>query len=84
MNAELLSVADLGEILGGASHRTVLEWRRQYRWPHIRVGQRLFFTPEHVEQILAKHAVVPTADGDAEVVPIDGRTARSAARSKGG
>ena len=58
------------------SRRQVMEWQRQYDWPRTRVGRSLYWTPEQVEQIKARHAITPKG-----IKSADGRTARSARRS---
>ena len=77
MSADLLTPAELGELLGGAPHRTVLDWRRLYKWECVQIGGRFFFTPEQVDAIIRKHTV---AGG--KLAPTDGRTAKSASRGK--
>ncbi len=77
MSADLLTPAALGEILGGATHRTVMDWRRTYKWECVQIGGKVFFTPEQVAAIVRKHTVVGT-----KLAPTDGRTAKSAGRGK--
>ena len=71
----LLTAAQVGEILGGATADQVMEWRRVYGWPHVRIGRRFMWTPEQVEQITRAHVV------KAGKVDQSGRTQRSARRS---
>lgn len=70
--AELLSPADLAEALGLTEQR-VMDLRRHYRWPHVRLGRTIRFTPEQVEQIIASHS----RESEASPVDLSGRTARS-------
>ena len=79
MSADLLTEAELGaDVLHGVAPNVVAEWRRQHNWPHVRIGRRIYYTPEQVAEITRKHTV---AGGS--VAPKDGRTTRSAARSRG-
>lgn len=79
MSGKLLTAADLGEELG-ASAAKVMEWRRTYGWPHVRIGRSIRWTPEQVEQITKAHTVIGGPESPV-IVPADGRTARSARRS---
>ena len=74
MSAKLLTPADLAEVFG-VSEGVVMEWRRTYKWPHVRVGRHFRWTPEQVEQITRTHTV------KAGAVDKSGRTALSVARS---
>lgn len=71
----LLTADDLAVIFK-VKRRRVMEWQAKHGWPHVRVGRTIRWTPEHVEQIKARHTV--TANG--EIKSTDKRTARSAAR----
>lgn len=71
--------AELAEMLH-TTKANVLQWRRQHGWPSVQVGKTIRFTPEHVEQILAKHSVKPVKKVAAAPV-IAGQTKRSARRS---
>ena len=71
----LLTPADLAEHFK-VPERTVMEWQRADHWPHPRIGRKVRWTPEQVEQIERQHTVTP-----AGVRPKDGRTARSAGRA---
>lgn len=75
--AELLKPADLAAKLG-VSPAQVMEWRRQFNWPHVRIGRKFYWTPAQVEAITKLHTV--TASG--KVAPADGRTTRSASRRR--
>lgn len=76
-----LTPAEVGQELGGASHAQVLEWRRQYGWPCVRVGKTIMFTPEHVAHIIAKHSISPSkTHKPTGQVAIPGQTKRSAQR----
>lgn len=57
MSDDLLTPDDLAAQFGGVSRARVLEWRKTYDWPHVRVGRRYFFTPEQFAQIVKQHAV---------------------------
>lgn len=75
----VLTPGDLAELLH-VPEAKVLEWRRVYNWPSLKVGRKIRFTAEQVEQILAAHSGKPRADVTAVVV--DGQTARSAGRKR--
>ena len=72
----LLTPQDLAEVLGVKVEK-VMEWRRQFDWPHVRIGRQFRWTPAQVEQIVARHAVTPT-----HLAAASGQTARSAARRR--
>lgn len=76
MSDGLLTPDDLAQIFG-VKRRRIVEWQNQHSWPCVRVGRTIRWTPEQVEQIKARHSVTA-----AEVKPADGRTAKSARRSK--
>ena len=63
-----------------ATEANVLQWRRQYAWPSVKIGKTIRFTSEQVEQIIAKHSVAPSKSKAAAPV-IDGQTRRSARRA---
>ena len=77
MTVPLHTPADLAEWLG-VTEAKVLEWRRAKRWPSIKVGKTIRFTPEQFEQIIAQHTVTPPPPSAAVVIA--GQTARSANR----
>lgn len=79
MSADLLLEADVAAEEFKVRPAVLAEWRRLYQWPHVRIGRRIYYTPEHVAEITRKHTV-----SGGKVAPKDGRTAKSAARSKGG
>lgn len=68
---DLLTADDLAAIFK-VKRRRIVEWQHKFGWPHVRVGRTYRWTPEHVEQIKARHTI--TAAG---VKSTDGRTARS-------
>lgn len=72
--------ADLAELLN-TSEANVLQWRRQYGWPSLKMGKTIRFTADHVEQILAKHANRPQKAETEAPVKLAGQTKRSAGRS---
>lgn len=74
--SDLLTVADLAEKFETTTAK-VLEWRRVYDWPHVRIGRKFFWTPEQVAEITRKHTV--TSAGN--VQPASGLTPLSARRS---
>lgn len=76
MSDSLLTAADLADHFG-LTERRVMEYAHQYGWPRIQIGRKFRWTPQLVEQIEREHTVSPSG-----VAPADGRTARSAARSK--
>lgn len=78
----VLTPADLAEILQ-VDEAKVLEWRRTYNWPSFKVGRKVRFTSEHVEQIIASHSGRPHAEVDSSVVvALPGQTKRSASRGR--
>lgn len=77
MSAELLTAADLAEVFG-VPERTVMEWRRQYGWPCVKVGRKFRFTPAQIEQIIAAHS----RQSSTAAVVAPGQTPRSAARRR--
>lgn len=79
MSDRLLTVADMAEMFG-VTEAKILEWRRVYSWPHVRIGRQFRWTPEQVEAITRAHAVTPKRDA-AKVSAIEGQTKRSAARA---
>lgn len=81
MSIHVYSPVELAEILG-VSEVKVMEWRRTYGWPSIKVGRTVRFTQEQVEQILASHSVKKSETP--EIVPViaSGQTARSANRRR--
>ena len=76
--------AELAEKLS-ATPDQVLEWRRQYGWPSLKIGKTIRFTDEHVEQIVAQHSARPrksdVVDPAAAGIVLSGQTKRSARRS---
>lgn len=80
MSAPIYTPATLAELLA-TDEPTILRWRRQYEWPSIKVGNRIRFTAEHVEQIIARHEAKHEPATDVAGVLINGQTSRSAARS---
>lgn len=79
MNSHLLSPATLAAMFD-VTEEQVMEWRRTYRWPSLKVGRTIRFTPEHVEQIIASHSIRQAGSSEAPV--ISGQTSRSASRRK--
>ena len=77
---KFLTPEQLGDVLE-VTGAQVLEWRRQYRWPSLKIGKTIRFTPEHVQQIVARHTLTPKRDDDAAGVVFDGQTSRSARRA---
>lgn len=75
----LLTPADLAEKLV-TTEAQVMEWRRSYDWPHVRLGRKVRFTDQQVEAIIAAHSVRPTKKTEAPV-KIAGQTSRSARRA---
>lgn len=78
---EPITPAQLAEILD-VTEAKVMEWRRVYNWPHVKIGRTFRFTPQQVEQIIASHSVKPSATTKPSgPVKIAGQTARSARRA---
>ena len=75
-----LTPEQLGDVLQ-VSGTQVLEWRRQYKWPSLKIGKTIRFTPEHVATIVARHTLAPKRDEDSPGVVLDGQTSRSAKRA---
>ncbi len=67
--------ADLAEMFG-VDEPTITKWRRQYDWPHLKMGRRVRFTEAAVVEIEGRHHVA----GE-RVRSLPGQTSRSAARS---
>lgn len=77
MTAHLLTEADLAELMQETEAR-VYEWRKRYRWPHLKIGRKVRYTEAQVEQILAAHVVA----GEKPKAEDSGLSKRSAARVK--
>jgi uncharacterized protein YjcR len=71
-----LTDADLAEKLGEPEAK-VVEWRRRYGWPHLKIGRQVRYTEADVRAIEALHHV-----GTAKSETLPGQTALSAARSR--
>lgn len=56
----------------------VLEWRRRFDWPHVRVGRRVRFTDAQVREIIDRHTRVIERIEDSPQVRVHGVTPRSA------
>lgn len=69
--------ADLAELLG-TTVPNILQWRREHSWPSLKIGRAIRFSPDHVEQILAKHEAKPLEAAPVTEVVVTGQTARSA------
>lgn len=65
-----LTVDQVAEDLG-LRRDTLHDWARSGRIPHLRIGRRLLFRPEHVDQFrhLRPHRPAWTADADVPVCP---------------
>lgn len=70
-----LTDADLAERLGVTTAKAI-EWRKHYRWPHMKIGRQVRYTEADVLAIEAMHHVKPKR---AKAMP--GQTALSARRS---
>jgi excisionase family DNA binding protein len=57
MTAPLKTHADLAERLN-LPLSTTIELRKREGWPHIRLGRKVRFTDEQIDQIIATHTVV--------------------------
>jgi uncharacterized protein YjcR len=79
-DAKLYTTADLAEVFG-VSERVLMDWRRQYSWPSVRVGRTIRFTQGQVDAILERHSEAP-ARAAREVASLPGQTKRSAARRR--
>lgn len=73
---EFLTETELAEMLGEPEAK-VIEWRRRYGWPHIKIGRQVRYTESDVRAIQALHHV----SGD-KPAALPGQTALSAARSR--
>jgi len=73
--SNLLTPDDLAEEFG-VPVSTVMLWNRDNGWPHVRVGRRIRWTPEQLEEILRRQSVTP-----AKAPKLPGQTSRSARRS---
>lgn len=74
----LLTEAQLADALG-ATRDQVGVWRRQYGWPHVKLGREVRFTAAQVDEIVALHTVRPA--NTTQPVGLPGQTPRSAARN---
>lgn len=74
----LLTAADLAERLSARDEAQVMEWHRRYRWPSVKIGRVVRWTPEQADEIVRLHIVKPAK---ADPVVATGQTARSARRS---
>ncbi len=70
-----LTEADLADRLGVTENK-VTDWRRQYGWPHIKIGRQVRFSESDVRAIEAQHHV--TAE---KSTGLPGQTSLSARRS---
>lgn len=58
---------------------TVMQWNRQFSWPHVRISRRIRWTEEQYDQIVRQHVAV----GPTGAAPVTGGlTRRSAARRR--
>lgn len=55
-----MTVLTVPELAGLLRVSTATVYRNLKRWPHLRVGTEIRFTPEHVEQILQLLTKQPT------------------------
>lgn len=75
MTAPLKTHADLADRLA-LPLSTTIELRKREGWPHVRLGRKVRFTDEQIEQIITTHT---TVDQVVEKVS-SGLTARSSRR----
>lgn len=71
-----LTPADLADVFGVPESK-VMQWRRAYQWPHVKIGRKFRFTVEQVEAIKRAHTVQA-----GQIAATDGRTQRSAGRKR--
>lgn len=71
-----LTEADLAKKLGEPEAK-VVEWRRRYNWPHLKIGRQVRYTESDLRAIEALHHVEGEKPGG-----LPGQTALSAARSR--
>lgn len=71
-----ITEADLAERLG-VTEAKVTEWRRQYGWPHLKIGRQVRFTEADVQAIERQHRV-----DSSKPAGLPGQTGLSAARSR--
>lgn len=81
MTTDLYSPDDLAEKFG-VSTRRILEWRLAHGWPCVKVGKRIRFTEQHVEQIIAMQSIRASKPKPSAPVALPGQTARSAAKRR--
>jgi excisionase family DNA binding protein len=55
-----VSILTVPEMAGLLRVSTATIYRSIHKWPHLRVGTEIRFTPEHVEQILTLLTKQPT------------------------
>lgn len=73
---DYLTDADIAGKLGIPETKAA-EWRRRYRWPHLKLGRVVRYTEADVRAIEAIHHV----EGEKRAA-LPGQTALSAARSR--
>lgn len=71
-----LTDADIAEKFGESVEK-IAKWRRQYGWPHIKVGRQIRYTDSNLVEIERLHHVAATKPAATET----GQTALSAARA---
>ena len=78
MTNALLTPDTLADRLG-VPVSTVMQWNREFSWPHVRIGRRYRWTEEQYDQIVRQHVAV----GPTGAAPVTGGlTRRSAARRR--
>ncbi|HYQ69102.1 hypothetical protein [Actinophytocola sp.] len=60
-----LTIEELREFLGFEKDRVIRENVRNRLWPHLRIGRKIRFSPDHVSAILAMHEQGPGESGPA-------------------
>lgn len=84
MMTTLYSPEDLAAILGEDDVRKIWDWRKRYQWPSVKIGQRIWFTQAHLDQIIEAHTQTPAKKSDDGLPALTGLTSRSASRPRRG
>jgi len=73
-----MAVLTVPELAGLLRVSTAMVYRNVRKWPHLRVGTEIRFTPEHVEQILTLLTKQPAPPETKRTPPKVGTRAKKA------
>lgn len=79
MSLEIYTPVQVAEKLG-VDEEQVLLWRRQHGWPSFKIGRKVRFTEEHLQQIVAAHFTGKKSG--AKSTGLAGQSPRSASRRR--